>query len=144
MCHRFRSAYHYTNEEKLSALYQLLQYRHNVRLRWSKLDTSLQHPHNFPRFLLNLSDGMLTRQHQTISVDYVFPLYIFFCYRKHILYQKYTLPAVVQFNDIENVARFPGLFFFLHNPSIFVNAAGQWIIQYILVLVSSKNLSLII
>ena len=112
MCHRFRSAYHYTNEEKLSALYQLLQYRHNVRLRWSKLDTSLQHPHNFPRFLLNLSDGMLTRQHQTISVDYVFPLYIFFCYRKHILYQKYTLPAVVQFNDIENVARFPGLFFF--------------------------------
>ena len=42
------------------------------------------------------------------------------------MYQKCTLPAVVQFDDMENVASFPGFFFFLHNPSVFVDATGQW------------------
>ena len=69
---------------------------------------------------------MLTRQHQMISGDCIFPFYVFFCYWKHILYQKCTLPAVVQLDDMENVARFSGFFFFLHNPSIFVNTARQW------------------
>lgn len=105
---------------------QLLQYHHNVRLRWREFNTTLQHPHNFSRFLLNLSGSMLTCQHQMISSDCIFPFYVFFCYRKHILYQKCALPAVVQFDDMENVARFPGFFFFLHNPSVFANAARQW------------------
>ena len=86
---------------------QFFQYRHNVRLRWSELHATLQHTHDFFRFLLNLSSNMLTRQHQMISGNCVFPFYVFFHYRKHILYQKRTLSAVIQFNDMENVARFP-------------------------------------
>lgn len=61
-----------------------------------------------------------------ISGNRIFPFYVFFCYREHILYQKCTLPAVVQFDDMENVARFPSFFFFLHNPFVFVNTARQW------------------
>ena len=105
---------------------QFLQYRHNIWLRWSKFNTMFQHPHNFSRFSLNLSGGMLTGQHQMISGNRVFSFYVFFCYRKHILYQKCAFPAVIQFDNMDNVARFPCFFLFLHKPSIFINAAGQW------------------
>ena len=60
-----------------------------------------------------------------ISGDCVFPFYVFFCYREHVLYQKCALPAVVQFDDMENITWFPGFFLFLHNPPVFINAAGQ-------------------
>ena len=68
---------------------------------------------------------MLTRQHQMISSDCVFPFYVFFRYRKHILYQECTLSAVVQFDDMENITGFPSFFLFFHNPPVFINTAGQ-------------------
>ena len=77
---------YYTNKEILSVPLQILQYRHNVRLCWSEFYATFQHTHNFFRFLLNLSSSMLTCQHQMISGNCVFPLYVFFRYREHILY----------------------------------------------------------
>ena len=69
---------------------------------------------------------MLTGQHQMISGNRVFPFYVFFCYRKHILYQKCAFPAVIQFDNMDNIARFPCFFLPLHNSSVFVNTTGQW------------------
>ncbi len=40
---------------------------------------------------------MFTRQHQMISGNCIFPIYVFFNNRKHILYQKCTLPAIIQY-----------------------------------------------
>ena len=68
---------------------------------------------------------MFTRQHQMISGDCIFPFYVFFRYRKHILYQKCALTAVIQSDNMENITRFPGFFLFLHNPPVFINTAGQ-------------------
>ena len=113
--------------ESLSVRLQLLQYRYNIWLRWSKFNAAFQHPHNFSRFSLNLSGGMLTGQHQMISGNRIFPFYVFFCYREHILYQKCAFPAIVQLNDMENITRFPTLFPLRYGSGIF-----------------SKNLSLIV
>ena len=54
------------------------------------------------------------------------PFNVFFCYREHILYQKCAFPAIVQFNDMENITRLSCFFLLLHNSSVFVNTAGQW------------------
>ena len=55
------------NQNHLSTLFQLLQYHHNIWLRWSKFNTTFQHSHNFSCFSLNLSGSMLAGQHQMIS-----------------------------------------------------------------------------
>lgn len=92
-------AYSNSSEDRLSLLesqdasLQFLQYRHNIWLCWSKFNATFQHPHNFSRFSLNLSGGMLTGQRQMISGNRVFPFHVFFSYRKHILYQKCAFPA---------------------------------------------------
>lgn len=130
---------YHTNKENLSAFSQFLQYRHNIRLCWRELYATFQHIPDFSRFLLNLSGSVLTCQYQMISGDRVFSLYVFFRYREHILYQKCALPTVIQFNDVENIARFPGFFFFLHNSSVSANTTGQWYHPVILVFVSSKQ-----
>ena len=83
----------------LSALLQFFQYSHNIWLRWSKLYTTLQHTYNFSRFLLNFSGRMLTCQHQMISGDCIFSLYVLLRYWKHILYQKCTLPTEILFSS---------------------------------------------
>jgi len=61
-----------------------------------------------------------------ISGNRIFPFNVFFCYREHILYQKCAFPAIVQFNDMENITRLSCFFLLLHNSSVFVNTAGQW------------------
>ena len=68
---------------------------------------------------------MFTRQHQMISGDCIFPFYVFFRYRKHILYQKCALTSVIQSDNMENITRFAGFLLFLHNPPVFINTAGQ-------------------
>lgn len=82
---------------------------------------------------------MLTRQHQMISSDCVFPFYVFFRYRKHILYQECTLSAVVQFDDMENITGFPSFFLFSIIRLYLSIRLDNGIIQYIPVLVSSKQ-----
>ncbi len=130
---------YYTKRDNLSAFPQFFKYRYNIWLCWSELYAAFQHTHNFFRFLPNLSGGMLTCQHQMISGDCVFPLYVFFHYRKHILYQKCALPAVVQFNYMENIAMFPYFFFFSIIFLYLSTRLDNGIIQYIPIFVSSKQ-----
>ena len=39
---------------------------------------------------------------------------------------KCALPTVIQFDNMDNVARSPCLFLFLHNLPVFINTTGQW------------------
>lgn len=82
---------------------QFLQYRHNIWLRWRKFNSTLQHPYNLSRFLLNLFNSMFACQHQMVPGDCIFTFYIFLCYWKHILYQKCAFPAVIQFSNMKNI-----------------------------------------
>ena len=131
--------YNYYINKELSVFSQLFQYCYNVWLCWSEFYTTLQHTHDFSCFLLNFFGSMLTCQYQMISGDCVFPLYVFFHYRKHILYQKCALPAVVQFNYMENIAMFPYFFFFSIIFLYLSTRLDNGIIQYIPVFVSSKQ-----
>ena len=68
---------------------------------------------------------MFTCQHQMISSYGIFSLYVLICYWKHILYQKSTLPAIIQFHNMDNITGLSCFLFLLYNSLIFINLAGQ-------------------
>ena len=76
-------------------------------------------------FLLNFFRSMFTCQHQMISSYGIFPFYVPICYRKHILYQKCTLSAIIQFHNMDNVTGSSRFFFLLYYSFIFINLTGQ-------------------
>ena len=79
----------------------------------------------FVRLFVQIPDLMFTGEHEVIPGDGVFPLNVELADRKHILYEERALATVIQFYDVQCIARLALALSPLDDAPEFIDFAGQ-------------------